>query len=207
MARLLVIAHLLGTAILATALLLPASANAEGHRAHHSNASRPTYHQSSTRQARAHVSTRRAFTNPVALALKLAERYWHGAPVCGTPAIATSPAQLPTAAYESTTSPEPTDSVVEMWTEVEPCRITINAALWRSWLEDDESFQWFCDAMTHEVGHLFGHPDGGQTNPSSITYPFLSETSPNFNSVPECQGVTLHHGLEEIRNQEIISAQ
>ena len=39
-------------------------------------------------------------------------------------------------------------------------------------------FQWFCDAMTHEVGHLFGHLDSGQTNPASITYPFLSSSSP-----------------------------
>ncbi len=95
--------------------------------------------------------------------------------------------QLPNSDYETVTSPEPEDSVVEMWTEVQKCTITINASLWRSWHQDDESFQWFCDAMTHEVGHLFGHLDSGQTNPSSITYPFLDSTSPNFNSVPECQ--------------------
>ncbi len=91
-----------------------------------------------------------------------------------------------------------------MWTEVQKCTITINTSVWESWRQDDESFQWFCDAMTHEVGHLFGHLDGGQENPSSITYPFLNETSPNFNSVPECKAVTLHYGPEEIRNHEII---
>ncbi len=91
-----------------------------------------------------------------------------------------------------------------MWTEVPKCTITINASLWGSWQIDDGSFQWFCDAMTHEVGHLFGHLDGGQTDPRLITYPFLSESSPNFNSVPECRAVTLHYGGQEIRDHEIV---
>jgi hypothetical protein len=87
-----------------------------------------------------------------------------------------------------------------MWTEVQKCTITINASLWASWHQDDESFQWFCDAMTHEVGHLFGQLDGGQTNPSLITYPFLDEATPNFNAVPECKDVALQYGPEGIRN-------
>lgn len=165
--------------ILATTLLLPASAGA------HSRASRaPT-------------------TNPVALSLKLAERYWHGAPACGTPTIVTSAHQLPDSSYETVTSAEPANSVVEMWTEVQKCTITINVSLWGSWHQDDESFQWFCDAMTHEVGHLFGHLDSGQTNPASITYPYLDGASPNFNSVPECKNVALRYGSQEIRNEEI----
>ena len=172
-------ARLLLPVILATTLLLPVSAGA------HSGPSRaPT-------------------TNPVTLSLKLAERYWHGVPACGTPTIVTSAHQLPNSNYETVTSPEPANSVVEMWTEVQKCTITINTSLWPSWHQEDESFQWFCDAMTHEVGHLFGHLDGGQTNPSSITYPFLSSTSPNFNSVPECKNVALQYGSHEIRNEEI----
>jgi hypothetical protein len=138
----------------------------------------------------------------VALSLRLAERYWHGLPTCGTPTVVSSPDQLPSSVYEATTSPEPKDSVVEMWTEVQKCTITINASVWGSWHQDDESFQWFCDAMTHEVGHLFGHLDSGQTDASSITYPFLSATSPNFDSVPECRAVTLRYGPEEIRGEE-----
>ncbi len=182
------------TTVLAVALLLPASAAAHVRRPHASHTTAP---QTSAGVAKARI---RPTTNPVALALKLAERYWHGAPRCGTPAVVMSPHQLPNSAYEPTTSPEPANSVVEMWTEVQRCTITINASQWGSWHEDDESFQWFCDSMTHEVGHLFGHLDGGQTDPSSITYPFLNGTSPNFDSVPECRAVTLQYGPEEIRD-------
>jgi hypothetical protein len=136
--------------------------------------------------------------------LELAERYWHGVPACGTPVIVTSPHQLPNSVYEKSTGPEPMHSVVEMWTEVQKCTITINTSIWGSWHQDDESFQWFCDAMTHEVGHLFGHLDSGQANPASITYPFLSESSANFNSVPECRAVTLRYGSQAIRNSEVV---
>ncbi len=173
-------ARLLLPVILATTLLLPASAGAHSGPSHN-----PT-------------------TNPVALSLKLAEQYWHGVPACGIPRIVTSARQLPNSNYETVTSPEPANSVVEMWTEVQKCTITINASLWGSWHQDDEFFQWFCDAMTHEVGHLFGHLDSGQMNPSSITYPFLSSTSPNFNSVAECKNVVLQYGSQEIRNEEVI---
>jgi len=198
-------ARLLATVILAAAMILPATAVAGGERVHDANAPGTAHRQGSATMAPAHRSIRHPNTNPLELALRLAERYWGGVPACGTPTILTSPDQLPIADYESTTSPEPANSVVEMWTEVQKCTITINTAIWGGWHQDDESFQWFCDAMTHEVGHLFGHLDGGQKDASSITYPFLDETSPNFNSVPECRGVTLHYGLQEIRNHEVIT--
>jgi hypothetical protein len=187
-------ARFLLTAVLATALLIPATADAQ--------AGRTGVHHGSSVTHRS--LTVRATTDPVALALKLAEQYWHGVPACGTPTIATSPQQLPNSVYETVTSPEPANSVVEMWTEVQKCAITINASLWPSWHADDESFQWFCDAMTHEVGHLFGHEDAGQTNAALITYPFLSGTSPNFNSVPQCKHVSLQYGAQEIRDEEVI---
>ena len=187
-------ARLLLTLALATALLLPASADAHGGR------SAATHRLTAARTSGAQSSS----TNPVALSLQLAERYWGSVPACGTPTIVTSPHQLPNSAYETVTNPEPENTVVEMWTEVQKCTITINAALWGSWRQDDESFQWFCDAMTHEVGHLFGHSDSGQTNAALITYPFLDGTSPNFNSVPQCRNVTLQYGATEIRNEEVI---
>jgi hypothetical protein len=199
-------ARLLIALILAAPLLLPVSAGAHRDRSRRPHASHTAHQQTSapkTSAVEAHKAIRRPTTNPVKLAVRLAERYWHGVPACGTPTIVTRPDQLPDSDYETVTSPEPADSVVEMWTEVQDCTITINASVWRSWRQDDESFQWFCDAMTHEVGHLFGHLDSGQTNPASITYPFLSSTSPNFNSVPECENVPLQYGSQEIRNEEV----
>jgi len=196
-------ARLLLAVGLAAGLLAPASAGAGGLPAQRSHVFSTTQRHASAAMPAAHKSTRHATTDPVALALQLAERYWRGAPACGAPAILTSPHQLPNSDYETVTSPVPQNSVVEMWTEVQKCTITINASIWGSWRQDDESFQWFCDAMTHEVGHLFGQLDGGQTNPSSITYPFLTATTPNFNSVPECRNVTLQYGTEQIRNQDI----
>jgi hypothetical protein len=192
------------TAAVAIALLAPATAAAQRDEARTAHPSGAARRQAETTAATAGAQGTHLTTNPIALSLKLAERYWHGVPSCGTPRIAISPHQLPNSAYEATTSPEPSGSVVEMWTEVQNCTITINASVWASWHEDDEFFQWFCDSMTHEVGHLFGHLDGGQTNPSSITYPFLDGTSPNFNSVPQCRDVTLHYGSEEIRNELVV---
>jgi hypothetical protein len=188
----------------AIALATPAAADArlgEPHAARTTDAAR---RHGPTTAAHAHGQAARPTTDPVALAVRLAERYWRGVPACGSPRIVISPHQLPDASYEATTNPEPSGSVVEMWTEPQSCTITINASVWANWHEDDEFFQWFCDSMTHEVGHLFGHPDGGQTDASSITYPFLNGTSPNFNSVPPCRDVRLDYGAEQIRNEVVV---
>lgn len=197
--------RLLLAVVVASTLLNVTSANAQSGRARDPGRKSAIHRTSSAVQAQA-LRTGQTTTDPVALSLKLAERYWGGTPACGTPTVITSPKQLPDSAYERVTSPEPSGSVVEMWTEVQSCTITINAGLWKSWQEEDDSFQWFCDAMTHEVGHLFGHPDGGQTDPSSITYPYLSNRSPNFNSVPDCKSVTLRYGAQMIRDEQIIPA-
>jgi hypothetical protein len=188
------------TAGVAIALLAPASADAHRDEGHTRYLSGVSHRQADAAATGARRRARHPTTNPVAVSLKLAERYWHGVPACGAPHIAVSPHQLPNSVYETTTGAEPDGSVVEMWTEVVDCTITINASVWPSWHEDDEFFQWFCDSMTHEVGHLFGHLDAGQADPSSIEYPFLNGTSPNFNSVPECRNVTLRYGSQKIRN-------
>src|SRR5271155_5951028 len=108
-------ARLLLTIALATTLLIPAAAEANGTTSHGSHISRAPRRQASATAAPLPA------TNPLALSLKLAERYWHGIPACGTPTIVMSAEQLPNSDYEATTGPEPANSVVEMWTEVQKC--------------------------------------------------------------------------------------
>jgi len=142
-----------------------------------------------------------ATTDPVTLALSLAERYWGGQPPCGVPTI-TSSSTIP---VNLELGPEAgaADFLLWAWTPPSGCMIVFNASAagwygW-NWVTDDRHFQWFCDVMTHEVGHLFGHGDNGQTNPTSIEYPLLGETAANYDSVPACDArVVLWYGWERI---------
>jgi hypothetical protein len=43
---------------------------------------------------------------------------------------------------------------------------------------DDGNFQWLCDVVTHELGHLFGHADEGQADLRSVEYPLLEPGTP-----------------------------
>jgi hypothetical protein len=80
---------------------------------------------------------------------------------------------------------------VSAWTTaVDPtCTVHLNRAFWSPGSLRGE-FHLFCDTVTHEVGHWLGHEDGGQSDPASITYPTLDESSPNYDAVPGC----VHHG-------------
>jgi hypothetical protein len=177
-------------AILVTTLLLaPAEAAASSNHIHH-----PT-------------------TNPVALALRLGERYWGSVPCHGNLHV-TSSEQLPPEVSDPVINAELREGTTLLfaWTsfdtpagpnriELSPsvyidCVVTLNAALWRGWRIDDGEWHWLCDVMTHELGHLFGHDDEGQTNPKSIEYPLVEPGSPNYNSVPECRRVVLWYGNE-----------
>ena len=78
------------------------------------------------------------------------------------------------------------------------CVVHLNPAVWTNWRVDDHAFQWFCDTMTHELGHFLGHADAGQRNPGLITYPTIDPESPNYNSVPQCRHRVLWFGHERI---------
>jgi hypothetical protein len=152
-------------------------------------------------------------TNPVHLALALAERYWRERPCQGAVTV-TASEQLPAAVTGPNISRQLQQGAVLLlaWTSFETpagpnaielspstytdCKITLNAELWRNWRIDDGEFHWLCDLMTHEVGHLFGHPDEGQTDRRSIEYPVLEPGSPNFDAVPQCGHVVLWYGRE-----------
>ena len=162
------------------------------------------------------MSSTHATTNPITLARRLAERYWRATP-CGGRVRVTSSATLPTKVADLAINERLSDgkALLFAWTTFDTpdgpnqihaspsvytdCTITLNATLWRSWQIDDANFQWLCDVITHELGHLFGQADEGQTDPASINYPFLEPGSPNYGAVPECRHVTLWYGGRKIR--------
>jgi hypothetical protein len=140
-------------------------------------------------------------TNPVALAVTLGEHYWGGAPCHGevlTSGTTTAPPENVLAGpaqgelahgavvlgWAGYTSSNPADAATYT-----ACQIFFNLAFWRDWRTEAGNFQWFCDMMTHELGHLFGHPDAGQTDARSIEYPLLSPETPNYDQVPQCRSV------------------
>ena len=135
--------------------------------------------------------TQHPTTNPVALALRQAERYWHATPCGGN--IAVDVGIAPTNLQNGLTASQSAGLVVQAWAVTDSCAIHF-AKEWTNWQREDESFQWFCDVMTHELGHLLGHPDKAGTPPSSIEYTIIMPTSANYASVPQCQHMSLWYG-------------
>lgn len=145
-------------------------------------------------------------TDPVTLALKLAEGYWGATPCKGQISIKDevlnySPTAQSGVAASGLANGELEPTMQSEWSNANgnavECVTTLNSHLWPNWYIMDRHFQLFCDEMTHELGHYLGHKDDGQTNPASIEYPILGETSPNYDSVPQCQHATLFYGHEE----------
>jgi hypothetical protein len=142
-------------------------------------------------------------TDPVTLALTAAEHYWGGAPCGGAITLkATTAPSLQQLPSQEGNAEGGTVAAWTVWSGESPstyadCVITFNSHTWPDWKAMDENYQEYCDEMTHEVGHLFGHEDEATTDPESIEYPILGYE--NFNSVAECRGVTLYYGYEVFR--------
>jgi hypothetical protein len=127
-------------------------------------------------------------TNPVTVAVARAEAYWQAKP-CGGKFTITE-GHPPAALEGGVAQPSLEDGGAEAqaWTDVASCSITLNVNQWRHATEA-LNFHWFCDLVTHELGHLppLDHLDDGQADPASIEYPLLEPGTPNFNSVPQCR--------------------
>lgn len=143
-------------------------------------------------------------SDPVTLALELAEKYWKAAPCNGQIILKSSLLKY----NQTSQSGEFTQKLIlenayepvmrSEWNEIENhlfnCVTTINSKDFPNWYVIDYNFHEFCDDITHELGHYLGHHDIEQTNPSSINYPIVEFGSPNYNSVPQCININLWYG-------------
>jgi hypothetical protein len=176
-------ARLLLTAMLATALLLPASADAHGRRPEHhasnaSNTSNTSHRQSS---ARALALEQLAGQGPVVLATAVAESYWHAVPCAGQITVLTNlpvPSSLePTTdgwvTFDSSLGANDLQAPASTYTQ---CTISLAHWQWPTRKSMRNDWNMFCLTMTHEVGHLLGHKH--TLIPGSVMAPvFVNESN------------------------------
>ena len=161
-----------------------------------------------------HKSAQHPTSNPTALAVAAAENYWGRQPCGGhlvlkatailPPEISETPSDLAAselgsisawAEWETPVGPNDIEEPPSTYTR---CTITLDSEVWPNWQGMDDNYQEYCDVMTREVGHLFGHGDES-TDMASIEYPLIG--SENFDSVPQCRSFVLYYGREVFRSE------
>jgi hypothetical protein len=160
-------------------LLLPAAAaNAHGRARHaHGSSTTITHRQAAARRA---ALAGLAARDPVALATTLAERYW-GAVPCG--GHITIRAEQPLAAgldsttdgwvtFESSLGQNDLQAPASTYTQ---CVISLARWQWPTRIEMASDWNMFCLTVTHEMGHLLGHPHS--LTPGSVMAPVFTDES------------------------------
>jgi hypothetical protein len=149
----------LGVAILATALVLPCSAAARSTPAHHPGGSRAS-RSSQRAPAQAEGADLRG---EITRALSVAEHYWGSTP-CNGQILATAglavPAGMPAAtdAWVTFGSSLGANDLAAPAGSYTGCRIGLARWQWPTAAAIRTDWGMFCLTVTHEVGHLLGHP-------------------------------------------------
>ncbi len=150
-------------------LAAPASAAARSHSETHAGARpRHTAAQSS------------AASTPQALAVTIAERYWHAVP-CGGQitvlarqalAAGLDPSTDAWVTFESSLGPNDLTAPASSYTA---CVITLARWQWPTRAAMSGDWNMFCLTVVHEIGHLLGHPHS--LAPGSVMAPVFTDES------------------------------
>jgi Matrixin len=123
-------------------------------------------------------------TSPIALAVSIAERYWGAVPCNGQINIVTQQ-PIPTVlqhdsdAWVTFNSSLGANNLAAPAASYTNCTVALGNHRWPTTVSMRQDWDMLCMTMTHEFGHLLGHPH--DTTPGSVMNPVFT----NYSSEPQ----------------------